>query len=164
MILDLYFKRPVFWDYLIAIIVSGSLLFFHLKNKIYIPKAADSYSLTGDISNVSFTLSGFILTILTVLITFKDSTGENISHAFARFFNSNYYYQSVDYLRNCIKSIIIIAILGFFLKIFVVETDRAYLFFYNILALIITFLSVWRCIIILSKILILQNPRNDDNN
>ncbi len=159
MILDYYFKRPVLWDYLFSIIISSGLFYLFYDCRISIPKDSDSYSLTGDISNVAFTLAGFILTILTVLITFKDSTGERIDNVFARFFNSDYYHQSVEHLKNCIKSIIIVAIIGFFLKIFVIESYRIYLFFYNIFALIITFLSVWRCIMILSKILVLQNPR-----
>ncbi|MDR6516661.1 hypothetical protein [Chryseobacterium camelliae] len=162
MILDLYFKKPVFWDYLLATLVSGGLLLSFMQDQIYIPKDSDSYSLTGDISNVAFTLSGFILTILTVLITFKESTENRTNNVFARFFNSQYYHQSVEHLKNCIKSIIIVAILGFFLKIFVVESFRNYLFFYNIFALMITFLSVWRCIIILSKILVLQNPNTPE--
>ena len=158
MILDYYFRRPVFWDYLISIVVSGSLLYCFTQLNIIIPKGSDSYSSTGDISNIAFTMAGFILTILTVLITFKDSTGENINNAFARFFNSGYYHQTVEYLKNCIKSIIIVAIVGFFLKIFIPEDYRNYLFFFNVFALLVTFLSIWRCILILSKILVLQNP------
>ena len=165
MILDIYFRKPVLWDYMISLIISVTLLYYFVKDKIFIPKDSDSYSLTGDISNVAFTLAGFILTILTVLITFKDSIGERNDNVFAKFFNSNYYKPTVNYLKNCIKSIIVVAILGFFLKMFVIEECRNYLFFYNVFALIITFLSVWRCIIILSKILVLQNPdsENQDN-
>ncbi|SUX45869.1 hypothetical protein [Chryseobacterium indoltheticum] len=162
MIFDIYFKRPVVWDYLISLIISGSLVYYFIKDKIYIPKDSDSYSLTGDISNVAFTLAGFILTILTVLITFKDSTGERNDNVFARFFNSSYYQPTVNHLKNCIKSIIVVAMFGFFFKMFVIEQYRNYLFFYNVFALIITFLSIWRCIIILSKILVLQNPANDN--
>lgn len=164
MILDYYFRRPVLWDYLISSLVSGFLLYYFFEDRIYIPKDSDSYSLTGDISNVAFTLAGFILTILTVLITFKDSTGDRINNIFSRFFNSNYYQPTVNHLKNCIKSIIVVAMVGFFLKMFVIEQYRNYLFFYNIFALIMTFLSVWRCIIILSKILILQNPENNNQN
>lgn len=164
MILDIYFRRPVFWDYLISLLISGALVYYFTKDRIYIPKDADSYSLTGDISNVAFTLAGFILTILTVLITFKDSTGERKNNVFARFFNSSYYPTTVNHLKNCIKSIIIVAILGYFFKIFTIEEYRKYLFFFNIFALVLIFLSIWRCITILSKILVLQNPENETKN
>lgn len=118
MILDVYFRKPLFWDYIIASISSVTIIILYSKNKISIPDVQDSYSLTGDLTNITLTLAGFILTILTVLITFKDNSKETIEDenepTFNKFFNTDFYYETVKHLKNCIKSIIIIAALGFF--------------------------------------------------
>jgi len=162
MILDIYFRRPLFWDYLIALASSTTVIIFYCKDKISIPDVQDSYSLTGDLTNITLTLAGFILTILTVLITFKDNSNSRIEDEnepiFNKFFNTGFYYETVKHLKNCIKSIILIAALGFFLKLFLLGGYRKYFFFYNMFGLIITILTIWRCLLILSRVLKLQKP------
>lgn len=162
MILDIYFRRPLFWDYLISIICTLVTGILYLKNKISIPDMQDSYGLTTDLTNITLTLAGFILTILTVLITFKDNSANKVEEeeepAFNKFFNTEYYYETIKHLKNCIKSIIFIAAIGFFLKLFLLNDFRKYFFFYNVFGLIITILTIWRCLLILSKVLVLQKP------
>ena len=77
MILDIYFRKPVFWDFLTATIITFILYILYKNSHIALPENQDSYSLAGDLTNITLTLSGFILTILTVLITFKDNTRTN---------------------------------------------------------------------------------------
>ncbi|SFN06194.1 hypothetical protein SAMN05421594_0734 [Chryseobacterium oleae] len=166
MILDKYFTRPVFWDFCISIIVTLFVFYAIGNNWIKLPKVADTYSLTGDLTNIALTLAGFILTILTVLITFKDNSASrsgNIEEsAFGRFFASDFYYETVKHLKNCIKEIITIASIGFFIKLFVPENYRPYFFYYNAFGVMITIFTVWRCLIILSKILVLQRNNNTE--
>ncbi|CAI9682030.1 hypothetical protein HZQ11_12915 [Elizabethkingia anophelis] len=161
MIYDFYFKKPVFWDYIIALGIMLLLYLAYQKSRLSIPDAQDSYSLTGDLTNITLTLAGFILTILTVLITFKDSsndvqiTDDNVS-SFNKFFSTDFYYETVKHLKNCIKSIIFISAIGFFIKLFMLNELRKFFFFYNVLGLTITILTVYRCLLILSKVLVLQ--------
>lgn len=160
MIFDIYFKRPIFWDYLLASILLIAAFSLYQKNKISLPEVQDSFSLTGDLTNISLTLAGFILTILTVLITFKDnSTNKKASETdptFTKFFGTPFYFETVKHLKNCIKSIILIAALGFFFKLFLLNDFRKYFFFYNIFGLTITILTIWRCLLILNRVLTLQ--------
>lgn len=160
MILDFYFKRPLFWDYLISVCTTATLMLAFKLEKLSLPEKQESFSLTGDLTNISLTLVGFILTILTVLITFKDNSNSQIDDqhepVFKKFFSTAYYYETVRHLKNCIKSISLIAVLGFFLKLFLSTEYRVYLFFYNILGLIIIMLTIYRCLLILGKILELQ--------
>ncbi|MEA1848932.1 hypothetical protein U9K52_08420 [Chryseobacterium sp. MHB01] len=167
MILDKYFARPVIWDFCIATVLT-IFLFYAFKNDwIILPNVTDTYSLTGDLTNITLTLAGFVLTILTVLITFKDnssSRAENVEYsAFGRFFASEFYYVTVKHLKNCIKEVIIIASIGFFIKLFVPENYRSFFFFYNAFGVIITIFTVWRCLAILSKILVLQSNNTIDD-
>lgn len=160
--LDAYFKKPVFWDFLIAIIAVGIVAFLNFKQLFNLPKDVYSLDMASDLSNVSLTSAGFILTLLTVLITFK--SGSNLSKEkatesntlFELFFTSPLYFETVKHLKNCIKSLIVIAILGFSLKLGLTNNYREYIFFFNIIGLIIIVMTLWRCLLILSKILEMQ--------
>ncbi|RAV99668.1 hypothetical protein DQQ10_18920 [Pseudochryseolinea flava] len=163
MILDIYFRRPVFYDYLLAFCTILVLSVFLINGKVSLPKAEDSYSLTGDLTNIALTLIGFILTILTVFITFKDNSNPTSAGTdeplFKRFFSTGYYFETIKHLKNCIKSIALVAACGFVVKMFFPIEIRLYLFFYNIAALIIIMLTVYRCLLILGKILEMQRPK-----
>lgn len=160
MILDIYFKKPIFWDYLIAIVFIFVLVLLLLGNKIELPEVQDSLSLTSDMTTIALTLVGFILTILTVLITFKDNSNTKINNedtpVFSKFFSTDYYYETVRHLKNAIKSITLIAVLGFCFKLFLPKELHIYLFFYNVFGLTIIILTIYRCLLILGKILELQ--------
>lgn len=162
MILDSYFKRPIFWDYTIAVIVVSIFLYADYLNRLRFPSIERSLSITSDLSNVGLTLAGFILTLLTVLITFKSASKiskEQYSEddsVFELFFASDLYFITVRILKNCIKSLIFISVFGYAVKLSLPQECFKFTFFYNIFALIILALSVWRCLLILSKILHLQ--------
>lgn len=161
MILDFYFRKPVFWDYFIATATMSLLCYAFLKEKLILPNSEDSYMLTGDLTNIAVTMAGFILTILTVLITFKDNskiTDTNKERTiFNKFFITGYYAETLKHLKNCLKSIVVVAAIGFFIRLFLSAQYKDYFFFYNAFGLIITILTVWRCMLILTRILLLQN-------
>lgn len=160
MILDIYYRKPVLWDYSLASFVTMLCFWLCSTKSIILPETQDSFSLTGDLTTINLTLAGFILTILTVLITFK-GTGQNYvnksqSSIFDKFFSTQYYFITAKILRNCIKSIAFIAAIGFFLKMFLTGEQKYYLFFYNIFGIIITILTILRCLFILGRILDIQ--------
>lgn len=162
MILDVYFRRPIFWDYLLSIIICSAVFIAVQFKKVSLPQIQDSYSLTGDLTNIALTLVGFVLTILTLLITFKENSATNSSadkKVFTSFFSTAYYHETVRHLKNCIKSITLIAAIGFSLKLFLSADLRGYLFYYNAFGILIIMLSIGRCLIILGKILDLQNSK-----
>lgn len=157
--IDRYFKAPIFWDYSLAIISSGIAFFLHWKNLIHLPKEEYIFSISSDLSNISLTISGFILTLLTVLITFKSTTSVSKrsnpedNSLFELFFASDLYFQTVGHLKNCIKSLIFIAVIGYVLKLSLLSR---YLYFYNIVGVIIITLTLWRSLLILTRIIKIQ--------
>lgn len=162
MILDKYFKQPLFWDYLISLSITVIFIALYKYNSINLPKIDRSISITSDLSNVGLTSAGFILTLLTVLITFKSGTKitkENYTDnntIFELFFASNLYFQTIKILKNCIKSLIFISVFGYCLKIGLTQNKLQFTFFYNIFGLTIITLTLWRCLLILAKILKMQ--------
>ncbi len=162
MILDKYFQRPVLYDYLFSIVVAIILYLCFCKGLFNLPKDERSLSMTSDLANVGLTSAGFILTLLTVLITFKSSSRINKGNyseddsLFDLFFASDLYFTTVRILKNCIKSLILISVLGYALKLGLPKEYLEYVFFYNVFGLIIVALTLYRCLLILTKILKMQ--------
>jgi len=159
---DRYFERPLFYDYTVALLLCGIFYFLKYKGMISLPTDETSLSTTTDLSTISLTLAGFVLTLLTVLVTFK--TGARIPNGqnnedvplFDLFFSTSLYYKTTALLKNCIKSLVFVSILGFSLKLFLTGVLVQYLFFSNILGLIIIVTTLARSIMILTKIIDLQ--------
>jgi hypothetical protein len=163
--IDSYFKRPLLYDYLFAGFICAGLYVLYCLDRIDLPKAENTFSTATDLSTIGLTLAGFVLTLLTVLITFK--TGAKIPNGnsyegiplFDLFFSTKLYFQTTDLLRGCIKSLVFVAVLGFSLKIFLSDCYVKYIFFSNILGLIIIVMTLWRSLLILTKIINLQKEQ-----
>jgi len=160
--LDKYFQKPVFWDYvLVSILIIGLKILYYL-DCITIPELELLLSLSSDIANVSFTSAGFIITLVTVIITFKSNshvTKENYKESdtvFELFFASDLYYETVKHFKNCVKSLVIVAVVGYVLKLINHDLRCEFLFLYCSSGLLVILLSLWRCLLILSKIVKMQ--------
>jgi hypothetical protein len=159
MLLDWYFKRALIVDYSLSSFVSLVVYCCFLYYKFSLPKVNVLLSMTGDLSTISLTFAGFILTLLTILITFKTGaripTDENqhLIPLFDIFFSTPLYYKTVILLKNAIKSLIVIAMLGYLLKLVLRDCNLQLLFFFDIIAVCLITLTLWRNLTILNLIL-----------
>ena len=160
--LDKYFKHPLFWDYMLVTIAIGiikSLLYF---NKISLPCNSILLSISSDISGISFTSAGFIITLTTVLITFKSNnkvkkeSPDPSNTIFELFFATNLYFETIKHLKNCVKSLIFISVSGYSIKLFVSYNLDEYLFLFCCVGITIITVTLWRCLLVLTKIMNLQ--------
>lgn len=162
MVLDKYFKQPVLIDYIISLLVVIFLFIGYNQNLFNLPKDERSLSMTSDLANVGLTSAGFILTLLTVLITFKSSSKINKKNyseddsLFDLFFTSDLYFTTVTILKNAIKSLILASVIGYALKLGLPKEILKFVFFYNAFGLIIISMTLYRCLLILTKILKMQ--------
>lgn len=160
--IDKYFKKPIFWDYCFSTIVILVVLFLQHKNIIAMPKEEYLYSIISDLSTVSLTMVGFILTLVTVLISFKSSgkvNKDNVKETdsvFDIFFASRLYFETIKHLKNGIKSLTFIALLGYTLKLTVSHVNYEYLFLFCFMGLSIILMTVGRSLLILSSIIKIQ--------
>lgn len=160
--IDKYFIRPIFWDYLLSIIVVGIAFFLKLRGIITLPKEEYVYSIISDLSTVSLTMVGFILTLVTVLVSFKSSVKNESTNnkekvsVFDVFFASRLYFDTIKHLKNGIKSLTIISLTGYTLKLTVDHLKYEVLFFFCFGAIIIILMTVGRSLLILSKIIKIQ--------
>jgi len=161
-IVEVYFKSPLLWDCIISLLLTGGAYKLTYDKLIIIPKDDFILSCVSDIANISFSSTGFILTILTVLITFKAGSRrkekiENYDSALDFFFQTPLYSQTTYHLKNCIKSLVVLGLVGYILKITIPETLIEYVFFFLIFSLFILALTLMRCLLILNRVLTLQN-------
>ncbi|RFZ84120.1 hypothetical protein DYU05_00330 [Mucilaginibacter terrenus] len=160
--IDNYFKRPLLYDYLLGCSVCAIFFWLNHKGHFNLPEPGASLSTTTDLSTISLTLAGFVLTLLTVLITFK--TGAKIPNGtqnddvplFDLFFSTRLYFQTTTLLKGCINSLVFISVLGFTLKLLLSEAYEKFLFYSNVLGLVIIAATLYRSLMILTRIIRLQ--------
>jgi hypothetical protein len=161
-VIDIYFKSPLSWDCIIGFLLATGAWRLTYDKIIEVPTNEFILSSISDIANVSFSSTGFILTILTVLITFKAGSSkknkiENYDSALDFFFQTSLYGQTTYHLKNCIKSLVLLGLVGYIFKIIAPKYLIEYLFYFSVFSLFILALTLMRCLLILNRVLALQN-------
>ncbi|PHR12837.1 MAG: hypothetical protein COA40_08210 [Aequorivita sp.] len=161
-IINKYLLRPIIYDSIFSLVIGIIIYFTTCYNYLYIPSQDFIQNLLSDLATIAFTSAGFILTILTVLVTFKANskkkeTIKEYDSALSLFFNTPLYPKSTNILKNSIKILLFVALFSFLLKAFSLEFQMEFLFASLIFPLILITMALLRCVLLLSKILELQN-------
>lgn len=161
-LLDKYFKRPLLYDYMISAIIIGSLISLEWFNKIQIPCATKSEGFASDLGAIGLTVSGFILTLITILLTLKsgqilsNEELKNTSSPFRIFLASPMYNRSVDILKYGVLSLVSISLLLYTLKLTLSSEYIGYIFYFNILGLVMILMTFLRCFYVIGLIMKMQ--------
>ncbi len=152
-------KFPIIWDMIIATVV-GCLVVVSIRKGFIIDQGqANAANLVSDMSNAGFTSAGFVLTILTILVTFKNANGagekDDSTTIFQLFFSTGLYHQSVSIIKNCVLVVLFISGAGYAARLLIYHDSTLLLSVFACSSTIIL-LSLWRCTLVLSKILKLQ--------
>lgn len=161
-LINIYLKSPIFIDFIISSIISGAIYYLACILVIKIPNLKFLQNLLSDLATIAFTSTGFILTILTVLVTFKANSKRQNSikeydSALSLFFYTPLYPMSTSILKNSIKILLVVALASFLTKAFSLEIQIEFLFAIIIYPLVLITMALLRCVMLLSKILKLQN-------
>jgi hypothetical protein len=157
-----YFEIPIVWDYLILTLINIILCVLVKNNFLLIPEEDFILSMTSDISNIGFTSAGFVLTFLTLLITFKGSSTTNKNSSiethgvFDLFLATDLYDKTITHLKNAVKSLVLMAIVGYSFKLLLNPPFKYIAYYFNISGVFLASITLWRCLIILTKILNIQ--------
>lgn len=163
--LNFYFRFPVVVDYIVGVLVAFVVWFLLSHDYLSAPKADRLFATVSDMSTISLTMAGFILTLTTVLISFKSTnkTDRNnvleTDRVFDLFFVSKLYFDTVQILNNSIKSLSVIALTGYAIKLTISELFLSPLFLYCVLGIVVITLTVIRCVIILTTIVKMQEEK-----
>lgn len=163
-ILNIYIKRPLFYDLIICALIVLSIEYFNVLNlSISVDSAKSTIS---DIVNTSISLSGFILAALTIIVTFKD----NIAHkertnppknsevigGFELLFSSKHYKRIVGVFSWAAIIYILLFLLFSILKLFLSKIPEEYYLDIVITGILMVALTIFRSLLVLYKIIKLQ--------
>jgi hypothetical protein len=159
---DIYYSRPILYDYVISIIIIVFLIIMELKGKIIIPCSTKSSDFASDLGAIGLTVSGFILTLITILLTLKsgqlisDEKLTNQSSPFKIFLASHLYNRSVDILKFGVLSLVVVSIGLYIFKLVVYDEYVRYIFYADILGIIIVLATFLRCFYVIGLIMKMQ--------
>jgi len=161
-IMDIYFRNPVKVDFILSFLLIGILYFLAKKSILLVPDYQTISTNASETITIALTLSGFILTLLTVLITFKSGVKEVNDHNQAGsnlldiFCNSPYFGVTTSILKNCVKALVFTSIIIYSCRLFVNNFNYLFLYLTSIMGIIIVVLTILRSLYILNKILEFQ--------
>ncbi|WP_282178746.1 hypothetical protein [Maribacter stanieri] len=168
--LDRYFNYAILADIIVSSLIAA--IFYYLNDAciIKVPSTERLISIISDISNVAFTSAGFVLTFLTLLVSFKISANpikkeERISleetykkiSIFNLFLSSPLYSETIRHLKNGVKELLVIAILGYGVKLLAVNISDAIMFYLSVFGIVVISLVLWRSLLVLSGVLSVQD-------
>jgi hypothetical protein len=157
-----YFEYPILWDYLGLSIINIILCVLVSQGLLLIPSDSYNLSVASDIANIGFTSAGFVLTFLTLLITFKSSStttkesNVETNTLFDLFLATDLYEKTINHLKNAVKSLIFMAMIGYVFKLLLNPSYQYLTYYFNVSGVFLTSITLWRCLIILTKILKMQ--------
>ncbi|HDZ03512.1 hypothetical protein LCGC14_0265980 [marine sediment metagenome] len=168
-ILNWYYKRPILIDYILSAFILGFMFLLNDLLDLNIINANTANDISLDIGAIGLTVSGFILTLVTILITFKsgeilsDNRLDNDSNPFKIFLSSPLYKKSINILKYGVLSLVIISISIFIIKLFSGNIYFKYTLSANIIGIVIISSTFIRCFYVLNIILKMQefNPENE---
>ena len=133
--------------------------------------------MVSDVANVAFTSAGFVLTFLTLLVSFKMNAKQirkkkrvTLEDAYKKvslfnlFLNSGLYTATVRHLKNAVKQLIVVALLGYMVKLFFAATNLTTQYLYVVFGILLVSLVLWRSLLVLSGVLSIQEKKPKDLN
>lgn len=162
-LIDKYYKRPILYDYLFSFLIIIVLIILNNFGRISLPCNNISADFSSDIGAIGLTVAGFVLTLITILLTLKsgqllsnDELTEE-SNPFKIFLSSKLYNKAITILKKGVFSLVFISMLLYILKIGLNILVQDYIFYFNLVGLIIILSTFLRCFYVLTLILKMQN-------
>ncbi len=156
-LLDVYYKRPLLYDIFLNVLVISGLIGLE-KYKIF---HFDFDEKSNDIATIGLTIAGFILTLLTILLTLKSnsilSKEKNTTNAFEVFLTSNLYVRSVSVLKNGVVILLIVSFITLGMGTLTNDIYKELGLYINVICLLFIILTFLRCFVILNLIFDMQN-------
>lgn len=177
-ILNIYIKRPLFWD--IVTTIALCFLYYLLLSKFSFSLNFDKdiiASILSDLISTSISLAGFVLASLTIIVTFKDNISQKIeannnqntsnsnitakssSSGIALLFSSKHYGRIVGVFTWAVFIYLGLFLILSFLKLFIGKIPIDYFAYVCIIPIVLITLTIFRSVLVLYKIIKLQLKR-----
>lgn len=162
-LLDKYYERPLLYDLILNSLVLAILYFFKQKYNMELDFDCES----KEIVSLGITISGFILTILTILLTLKSNnitskSKKTETNSFKIFLASNLYSKSISILKNGVLTLLIFSFITLSFSVFFNNSYCEWGIYANIVCVIFIILVFLRSFYILNLIFKMQNKEIKD--
>jgi hypothetical protein len=167
-ILDKYIKHPVAWDSVFTAVVILGLYFYQLKFHKINFAAQNLESLVNQMISSSIGIAGFLITALTIILTFKDnlksrdsekdgsSEDKQVQSGIELLFHSKHYKRIVTVFFVASIIMVLTFIYYCFIEMCISTFDVHTLIYLVITPLLFLILALSRCLMILFRIIMLQ--------
>ncbi len=155
-VLDRYLAAPIIYDFIIVGIFAIAWYFFSKHYSITIKEENKLSEVSSEIGTALITITGFILTIITIIVTFKNTIrkGKKESNN-DLFYNSEFYPTTISLLKNCVKLLLFLYILIYLVRL-LHPIPIEILFYINFSAIFFSVLVFLRFLLILKIIISFQ--------
>ena len=157
-LLDIYYKRPLLCDLIIITIIICAIIYLTKSNLLDLKFDCDS----REIALLGITISGFILTMLTILLSLKSNSitskkKEKETNSFKIFLASKLYSKSVLILRNGVLTLLSVSFFTLGFSVFFGSYYCDYGLYANVICIVFILLVFLRSFYILHLIFKMQN-------
>lgn len=157
-LLDKYYKLPLLYDLIMNVLVILGVIYLTENNIVDLYFDCESKEIAG----IGITISGFILTILTILLTLKSSNIQSKKekregNSFKIFLASPLYSKAIIILKNGVLTLLVVSFITLGFSIFFERYYCDYGVYANIVCLIFILLVFLRSFYILNLIFKMQN-------
>lgn len=161
---DFYFNSQLLIDISTCLIIVLTIHILRRQNIVSFLIDDSIKDVAINIGLACVTIAGFILTILTIMVTFKNSRDEksisesqNVSNdKTTLFYSSPLYFKSVAIMRKSVLILILVFITLFGIRIFQACFSIKELWYSVVVGTCLTILTFIRCILLLKLIITLQ--------
>lgn len=174
-ILNIYIKRPLLWDIIIAALICFLYNFLLKKIPLNISINQDLItSIFSDLIGTSISLAGFVLASLTIIVTFKDnitqkananlsnvdeSNDDNNPSGIELLFSSKHYGRIVGVFTWAVFIYLLLFLILSFFKLFVGKIEESFYVYLCIVPIVLITLTIFRSVLVLYRIIKLQLAR-----
>lgn len=166
-LMDKYYAKPIRFDFVIIVLIC--LVYKLLTSKYHFSLLNDSEfvkAFTTDLLNTTISLAGFVLASLTIIVTFKDNTTAkkqstsdqeaSQSSGLELLFSSKHYSTIVKTFSTAVFLLLAGFVVLSLFKFFFTKLPAYFGDYLLIISILIIALSVFRCVLLLYKIIKLQ--------
>lgn len=165
-LLDYYFRNTLLYDILIGIIVCITYYTIYSKEEILTPPSdEDIKDIASETITIILTITGFVLTFLTIIITFKENVKKeqvfdcNSPDIQNIFYNSKLYPETVKHIKNTVKSLIISCVIIYMTRLFLYQNHEI-IYFSTLYGISILIVSIVKSLFIINKVIDFQSMKD----
>lgn len=167
-LLDYYFRNTLLYDILIGVVVCiiYSLYTLYSKEEILaLPTDEDIKDIASETITIILTITGFVLTFLTIIITFKENVKKeqrfdcNSPDIQNIFYNSKLYPETVKHIKNTVKSLILSCVVIYMTRLFRYHNYEL-IYFSTLYGISILIVSIVKSLFIINKVIDFQSMKN----